>query len=88
MTAADCTGHERAGVELSLITAEPEALAIFGRPVGAAVRRLLEEAGVASEPPPTSCSGTSTPSPSPELVIRRAQPDRGWSPAATRAKCR
>jgi sulfide:quinone oxidoreductase len=47
MTAADCAAHERADVELSLITPEQEALAIFGRPVGAAVRRLLEEAGVA-----------------------------------------
>jgi sulfide:quinone oxidoreductase len=47
MTAADCAAHERADVELSLVTPEPQPLAIFGRPVGAAVRGLLDEAGVA-----------------------------------------
>jgi sulfide:quinone oxidoreductase len=47
LTAADCAAHGRsAGVELNLITPEQEPLGIFGREASAAIRRLLEEAGV------------------------------------------
>jgi sulfide:quinone oxidoreductase len=43
MTAAECAAHGRAGVELTLITPEPEPLAIFGTTASAAVRRLLHD---------------------------------------------
>jgi sulfide:quinone oxidoreductase len=46
MTAADCAAHNRSEVELSLITPEAEPLGIFGNPASAAIRRLLDEAGV------------------------------------------
>jgi sulfide:quinone oxidoreductase len=46
MTAAECAAHNRSGVELSLITPEEEPLGIFGTAAGAAIRRLLDEAGV------------------------------------------
>jgi sulfide:quinone oxidoreductase len=47
MTAADCAAHDLPEVELSLITPEDGPLGIFGGPASAAVRRLLDEAGVA-----------------------------------------
>ena len=47
LTAAECTAHDLAGVELSLITPEDEPLGIFGNPASAAIRRLLDDAGVA-----------------------------------------
>ncbi len=47
MTAADCAAHDRPEIELSLITPEAEPLAIFGAQASAAVRGLLEQAGVA-----------------------------------------
>jgi sulfide:quinone oxidoreductase len=46
MTAAHCAAHDRSGIELSLITPEEEPLGIFGNPVSAAIRRLLDERGV------------------------------------------
>jgi sulfide:quinone oxidoreductase len=47
LTAADRAAHGRsAQVELTLVTPEPEPLAIFGRKASAGIRRLLEEAGV------------------------------------------
>jgi sulfide:quinone oxidoreductase len=46
MTAADCAAHDRPEIELSLITPEAEPLAIFGAQVSAAVRGILEQAGV------------------------------------------
>jgi len=46
MTAADCTAHHRADVELSLITPEEEPLGMFGAPASDAVARLLDERGV------------------------------------------
>jgi sulfide:quinone oxidoreductase len=46
LTAADCAAHNRTGVELSLITPEDEPLGIFGSRASAAIRRLLDEAGV------------------------------------------
>jgi sulfide:quinone oxidoreductase len=46
MTAAQCTAHDHADVELSLITPEEEPLAIFGNPASAAIRRLLDDSGV------------------------------------------
>jgi sulfide:quinone oxidoreductase len=47
LTAADCAAHGRsADVELNLVTPEQEPLEIFGREASAAVRRLLEAAGV------------------------------------------
>jgi sulfide:quinone oxidoreductase len=46
LTAADCAAHDRTRVELSLITPEAEPLGIFGNPASAAIRRLLDEAGV------------------------------------------
>jgi sulfide:quinone oxidoreductase len=45
LTAADCAAHGRS-VELNLVTPEQEPLGIFGREASAAIRRLLEEAGV------------------------------------------
>ena len=47
MTAADCAAHARPEIKLSLITPEAEPLAIFGARASAAVRGLLEQAGVA-----------------------------------------
>ncbi|HET9736674.1 MAG TPA: FAD-dependent oxidoreductase [Solirubrobacteraceae bacterium] len=47
MTAADCAAHDRPEIKLSLITPEAEPLAIFGAQASAAVRELLEQAGVA-----------------------------------------
>lgn len=46
-TAAYCAVHELPDVELSLITPEEEPLSIFGKPVSAAIGRLLRDAGVA-----------------------------------------
>ena len=47
MTAAERVAHDRGDVHLSLITPEERPLGLFGRPVSAAVRRLLRERGVA-----------------------------------------
>jgi sulfide:quinone oxidoreductase len=47
LTAADCAAHDRSGVELSLVTPEPEPLGIFGSPASAAIRGLLQEHRVA-----------------------------------------
>lgn len=49
-TAARCATRERSGVQLSLITPEPEPLGIFGDTASAAVRQLLDDAGVALYP--------------------------------------
>jgi sulfide:quinone oxidoreductase len=47
LTAADCASHGRsAEVELTLITPEQEPLGIFGTRASAAIRRLLDQAGV------------------------------------------
>jgi sulfide:quinone oxidoreductase len=47
LTAADCASHGRsAEVELSFVTPEQEPLGIFGMEASAAIRRLLEDAGV------------------------------------------
>jgi sulfide:quinone oxidoreductase len=46
LTAADCADHGRSHAELSLITPEPEPLGIFGAQVSAAIRKLLDDAGV------------------------------------------
>jgi sulfide:quinone oxidoreductase len=47
LTAADCASHGRsAEVELTLITPEQEPLGIFGRRASAAIRGLLDQAGV------------------------------------------
>ncbi len=47
MTAAQCEADQLSEVELSLITPEEEPLGIFGKTASDAVRRLLEERGVA-----------------------------------------
>ena len=47
MTAAECAAHDLSDVGLSLITPEDEPLGIFGRPASAAIRRLLDDSGVA-----------------------------------------
>ena len=47
MTAAHCAAGGRSDVELSLVTPEEEPLEVFGTPASAAVRALLEEAGIA-----------------------------------------
>jgi sulfide:quinone oxidoreductase len=47
MTAAECAAHHLPGIELSLITPEDEPLGIFGNPASAAIRRLLDDSGVA-----------------------------------------
>ncbi len=47
MTAVECAAPGRAEVELSLITPEEEPLGIFGKSASVAIRRLLEESGVA-----------------------------------------
>ena len=47
MTASECTEHGLSEVELSLITPEEEPLGIFGNPASAAIRRLLDDSGVA-----------------------------------------
>jgi sulfide:quinone oxidoreductase len=47
MTAADCAARELSEVELSLITPEEQPLAIFGNAASVALRRLLDERGVA-----------------------------------------
>ena len=47
MTAAECAAHHRSDVELSLITPEEEPLGVFGSQAAAAIRRLLDECGVA-----------------------------------------
>jgi sulfide:quinone oxidoreductase len=57
MTAAECTAHHRANVELSLITPEEEPLAIFGATASAAVRQLLDDRRVALH---TASYGTPT----------------------------
>jgi sulfide:quinone oxidoreductase len=46
MTAAECAAHDLPGVELSLITPEDAPLGIFGNPASAAIRRVLDDAGV------------------------------------------
>jgi len=46
LTAADCADHGRSDVALSLVTPEPEPLGIFGAQVSAAIRRLLDDAGI------------------------------------------
>jgi sulfide:quinone oxidoreductase len=46
MTAADCAAHDRAEIELSLITPEEEPLGIFGSRASAAIRAILSESGV------------------------------------------
>ncbi|MGH2885620.1 MAG: hypothetical protein ACRDPA_23460, partial [Solirubrobacteraceae bacterium] len=46
-TAARCSAHGCADVELSVITPEEEPLGIFGKTASAAVRRLLGDSGVA-----------------------------------------
>jgi sulfide:quinone oxidoreductase len=47
LTAADCASHGRsAEIELTLITPEQEPLGIFGAPASAAIRGLLDQAGV------------------------------------------
>jgi sulfide:quinone oxidoreductase len=46
MTAAHCRAQRRGDVELSLITPEEEPLEIFGASAGAAIRELVEHAGV------------------------------------------
>jgi sulfide:quinone oxidoreductase len=47
MTAAECAAHDRNDVQLSLVTPEEQPLDLFGRRVGAEVRRLLRDRGVA-----------------------------------------
>jgi sulfide:quinone oxidoreductase len=47
MTAAHCAAHGRSEVELILVTPEEEPLGIFGGTVSVAIRRLLEQSGVA-----------------------------------------
>jgi sulfide:quinone oxidoreductase len=46
MTAGECAAHNRSEVELSLVTPEEEPLGIFGVSASAAIRGLLDEAGV------------------------------------------
>jgi sulfide:quinone oxidoreductase len=46
MTAADSAAHDRPEVELSLITPEDEPLGVFGHRASAAIRTILDEAGV------------------------------------------
>jgi sulfide:quinone oxidoreductase len=46
MTAVERAAHDRGETQLSLITPEERPLGLFGRPVSAAVRRLLRERGV------------------------------------------
>jgi sulfide:quinone oxidoreductase len=46
MTATECAADDLSEVELSLITPEDEPLGIFGNPAGAAIRRMLDDAGV------------------------------------------
>ena len=46
MTAADCAAHDRAEVELSLVTPEEEPLGVFGHRASAAIRNILDESGV------------------------------------------
>ena len=48
MTAADCAAHNRSEVELSLITPEESRSGSSATPASAAIRRLLDEAGVTS----------------------------------------
>jgi len=47
LTAAQCAARQLSEVELSLITPEEEPLGMFGKTASAAVRRLLDESGVA-----------------------------------------
>jgi sulfide:quinone oxidoreductase len=47
MTASMCTEHGLSDVELSLITPEEQPLGIFGNPASAAIRRLLDDSGIA-----------------------------------------
>jgi len=47
LTAADCADHGRSDAALSLITPEPEPLGIFGARVSAAIRKMLDDAGIA-----------------------------------------
>lgn len=47
MTAARCAARSCAGVDLSLLTPEEKPLGIFGRTASTAVRRLLDDCGVA-----------------------------------------
>jgi sulfide:quinone oxidoreductase len=46
MTAAFLRSRDVNGVELSLVTPEPEPLELFGRPASAAVRELLDDADI------------------------------------------
>jgi sulfide:quinone oxidoreductase len=46
MTAERCAADGRSDVELSLVTPEEEPLGVFGSAASAAIRRLLEKAGV------------------------------------------
>jgi sulfide:quinone oxidoreductase len=46
LTAADCADHGRSNVALSVVTPEPEPLGIFGTPVSAAIRKMLDDAGI------------------------------------------
>ena len=46
LTAADCAAHERADIELSLVTPEEQPLAAFGRQASETVRGLLAQCGV------------------------------------------
>jgi sulfide:quinone oxidoreductase len=46
MTATECAAHGRSEVELSLVTPEGDPLEVFGNAASAAVRGLLEQAGV------------------------------------------
>jgi sulfide:quinone oxidoreductase len=47
LTAADCAAHGRGEVELNLVTPEEEPLGIFGSRPSGAIRRLLQERGIA-----------------------------------------
>jgi sulfide:quinone oxidoreductase len=47
MTAAECAAHDLSEVQLMLVTPEEPPLGIFGNPASAAVRRLLDNSGVA-----------------------------------------
>ena len=47
MTASMCSEHGLSEVELSLITPEEKPLGIFGNPASAAIRRLLDDSGIA-----------------------------------------
>ncbi len=46
LTAAECAAHAGSASELSLVTPEEEPLALFGHRASAAIRRLLDDAGI------------------------------------------